>query len=110
MAELDDQWLSILRASAEADSIKLAAARIGYSRSTVSLVLSGKYPGGTAKIRRAVLDNLSDIICPYTAKSMAGAKCARLQSRSMPTSNPSALAHWRACQSCRHKRNDNVKK
>ncbi|UXN07539.1 hypothetical protein [Bartonella sp. HY761] len=82
-------------------SIKATAEHIGYTRSSVSLARSQKYPGDTYKMRRAILQNLSGIVaCPYLQKDLSAKACADFCARSVPTSSRAEVKHWQACQAC----------
>lgn len=95
-------WLTLLRHEVDATSITAAAAKIGYSRPSVSLALAERYPGGTAKIAAAVLSKLQTVDCPFLGQQIKGAECKENAQRSMPTGNPQQLNFWRACQRCTH--------
>ena len=95
-------WLTLLRQEVDATSITATAAKIGYSRPSISLALAGRYPGGTAKISAAVLSKLQVVDCPYLGRQIKGAECKDNALRPMPTGNPQELNFWRACQRCPH--------
>lgn len=93
------RWMRILRDQCDETSITHVADKIGYSRSTISLVLSGKYNGGTDKIAAKVIGTFTDSIqCPHLGHDITQAACADHQSRKMPTSDPAALRHWIVCR------------
>lgn len=92
----------LLAEEAKRSNNAAAAKRIGYSRSSVSLALAGKYPGGVGKLRDAILACLQTVECPHLGDQLSGDDCRAFQARDMPTANPQALAHWRACQICPH--------
>jgi len=95
----EDRWLRILRDQCEQSSITDVAEKVGYGRSAISLALSGKYPGGTAKIAAKVIATFTDSVqCPHLGHDIIQAACADHQSRPMPTSDPAALRHWIACR------------
>ncbi|MGC0153308.1 XRE family transcriptional regulator [Chromobacterium vaccinii] len=98
-------WLDLLRAEAARGSIGTAAAAVGYSRSTVSLVLAGKYPAPVDRIAAAVMLRLAPASthCPYLEQSIERVECQRISSGPVPTHNPLKLAHWRACQQCQNR-------
>ena len=52
---MDGDWRSLLIGEAARTSIAATARRLGYSRTAVSLVLAGKYPGSTDKLAARVL-------------------------------------------------------
>lgn len=96
-------WLAILKQAVEATSMTAVASKLDVSRTTISLVLSGKYPAKTDKIAAKVLDMFARITCIHTGAEITHAECRALSTSAVPTSSPQAMRHWRACQSCAHK-------
>lgn len=96
-------WLTILKLAVEATSMTAVASKLEVSRTTISLVLSGKYPAKTDKIAAKVLDMFARITCVHTCVEITHAECRALSTSAVPTSSPQAMRHWRACQSCAHK-------
>jgi hypothetical protein len=95
----EERWMRILRDQCDLTSITNVAEKVGYGRSAISLALSGKYPGGTAKIAAKVIATFTDCVqCPYLDLDITQATCADHQSRAMPTSDPAALRHWMTCR------------
>lgn len=102
-------WLDLLRAEVVRSSIGAVAARLKkrngnpYSRTAVSLVLSGQY-GDTAGIARAVLEALGSVDCPHLGQSIDMPTCRGMSTRTSPPRQHAAqLRHWRACQTCPHR-------
>lgn len=102
-SETRTHWLDLLRAEAERTSMRSVAARLGYSPTTISLVLSGKYPGRPDKIAKAVLAQLDVVTCPYLRQNLPQVECQRIAHAPAPTHHPMKLSHWRACQGCPHR-------
>jgi len=100
MTTSEPRWLALLRAEAKRTSNVAVAKRLGYSRTTISLVLAGRYPGGTERIAAAVLAELDARDCPYLQQSIQAVECHDIAFGSAPTHHPMKLAHWRACQHC----------
>jgi len=98
-----NDWLTILKQAVAASSITAIADKLDMSRTSISLVLSGKYPAKTDKIAAKVLDMFARITCAHTSVEITHAECRALSTSSVPTSSPQAMRHWRACQSCAHK-------
>ena len=99
----ENKWLEILRQEADRTSITAAAKKIGYSRSSVSLALKGDYPGGIDRLRAAVLEKLTGAVpCPHLKTDLKSSECKDYRTRRMPLSDPKALRHWTACQTCPH--------
>ena len=95
-------WLALLATEAARTSIAATGRRLGYSRTSISLALAGKYPGGTDKLAATVLAILGRRTCPHLGRDVAPAECAG-NAGEMPTSSPAALRLWRACQACPHR-------
>jgi hypothetical protein len=104
-------WLQLLRQAVEAEgsSITTVAAKLGVSRTSISLVLAGKYPAKTDKIEARVLDIYARLICPHTLVEIRHAECRETAAAATPTSSPQAMRQWRACQSCIHKPSEGAK-
>ncbi len=79
------------------------AAELGVSRTTVSLVVAGKYPAKTDRIEQKVLAHYSTVLCPHLQVAIKVADCHAFATRSAPTSSPREMRHWRACQKCPHR-------
>ncbi len=95
-------WLELLRRAVEAPgaSQTTVGKALGLKGSTISLVLSGKYPAKTDKVAARVVAVLGRVHCPHLDEELSGAKCIEFHTRAAPTSSPFAMRHWRACQSC----------
>jgi hypothetical protein len=94
-------WLDLLRAAVPRfGSIQAVADQLDYSRTTLSLVLAGKYGKSTAMLERAVLARLDVVACPHLAAELPRLDCEQLHRRRMPQSDPVKLKHWTACQCC----------
>lgn len=84
------------------------ARRIGYARPSLSLALSGNYTGNTKTIADAYVSYRAQVLCPYATETVSRQYCRDHALADAPTHNPAALRHWRACQGCEH-RPDNEK-
>ena len=94
-------WMELLCDAVSRSSISAVALELGYSRTAISLVLSGKYQGSTARIETAVLDHFVHARhCPVLERVISLKSCSDNTSRPMPTSSPQALRLWRKCQAC----------
>lgn len=93
-------WLTLLEQAVDASNITQVAIKLDVSRTTISLVLAGKYPAKTDKIAIRVLDIYGRIACPFLGVDIVQAECRIHRSSAVPTSSPRAMQHWRACQSC----------
>jgi len=93
-------WLQILRDAVAASSQTTVAERIGMSRTAVSLVLSGKYPGKTDRVADRVLRVFGQVQCTHTGQPIALTVCVSYATRRAPLNNPFELSHWRTCLTC----------
>lgn len=92
------EWMHLLDRAVAATSVAEVARRLGVARSSLSLLINGKYPGGTSKMAERVMDALASP-CPVYGGPITAEACASRRAP-MPTSNPYALRQWRACQLC----------
>jgi hypothetical protein len=96
-------WRDLLRAAVARDTMTAVADRIGLSRTTISLLLAGKYPAKSFDaIERKVRDALDAWHCPFFDAELLGHHCRRYRERPMPRSSARDLRHWRTCQICSH--------
>lgn len=94
-------FVRLLAAEARATDRGKAAARIGMSRTTVSLILANKYSSpSTEHVERRVMEILGRIDCIALGEPLTVEQCQGFYQRSAPTHNPMAMQHWRACQQC----------
>lgn len=93
-------WLKLLTDAAEKSSNQAVADELGVSRTTISLVMNGKYPASTEKIESLVMALYSRVDCPHLGESIPITQCKRHHNENAPTSSPRAMRLWRACQSC----------
>lgn len=100
----DEKWFQVLSAEVKKSSKSEVARLMGYSRTTISLVMSGKYDGGTTAIAAKVMETFTDLVaCPYLNADINKGQCWDHQSRPMPSSDPNQLRHWMSCRSeCPH--------
>ena len=100
------EWMQLLGRAVTATSVTDVARRLGVARSSLSLLLNGKYPGGTSKMARRIMDVLAEP-CPIYGGPRTSESCASHRTEPMPTSNPFALRQWRMCQLCKLWSDDN---
>lgn len=74
-----------------------------YSRTSVSLYLAGKYPGGVKNIEAAIIRRFDRRICPHDQQEKKVEQCIRIVQRGRPLGFRDAEELWLACQSCPHK-------
>lgn len=90
-------WLELLKAEVEKSSVAAVARELDYARPSISLVVHGKYPGKTDRIKARVLAVYADkIACPVTGTPMTRAEFEQIRAAPMPTSNPKRLKQWLA--------------
>lgn len=100
------EWMQLLGSAVAATSVTAVARRLGVARSSLSLLINGKYPGGTDNMAARVMDVLAEP-CPVYGGPRTSDACASRRAEPMPTSNPFALRQWRACQLCKLWSDDN---
>lgn len=93
-------WFTTLAAEVKNRTITAVAEQLGYSRTTISLVMAGKYPVSVTEIARAVEKKLGVVVCKYNEANITPTECRNTASAPAPTHNPSKMALWSACQNC----------
>ena len=93
------EWMHLLDRAVAATSVADVARRLGVARSSLSLLINGKYPGGTDNMAARVMDVLAEP-CPVYGGGRTSESCVSRRAEPMPTSNPFALRQWRMCQLC----------
>jgi hypothetical protein len=95
-------WLDLLATAICENPRGIAgvAEQLGVSRTTMSLVVAGKYPAKTDRIAARVLDTYARIACPHLGITITQSQCRAFAGRSAPTNSPRDMRHWRACQGC----------
>lgn len=100
------EWLSLLQAEkAGGKSIAQIGREIGMKRSSLSLLMSGKYPAGLEKVTRKfepIVLKLygAKVACPHLGHGISLDTCAAHANAPMTMSSPAKLKHWSACQRC----------
>ena len=101
MSPLEPEWLTILKRECEGRSKAAVARELGYARTSVSLVVSGRYGGSPARIAARVMEVFGKPrFCPHLKSEISPVACSDRRSGPMPTSSASDLKHWTACKSC----------
>ena len=96
-------WLDLLRDAVARETIAGVAERVGLSRSTLSLVLAGKYPAKSLNnVEKKVRDALDRWPCPYYGLVIHATDCRAWRERPMPQSSARDIRFWRTCQGCPH--------
>jgi len=94
-------WLDLLRSRVDQlGSIVAVARELGYSRTSISTVLSGNYPAKTTALQNKVVATYTRCDCPYLGRELTAIECRRFRTRPLPQSRPDELRHWSSCQRC----------
>ena len=97
-----EPWLEVLSRAVKASNHTKVAKRLQVSRTSVSLLLAGKYVGSTDRMKgrvEAVLGG-GEVECPHLKAALSAHDCLGWQRRPQPTSAPEDLRHWLACRTC----------
>lgn len=76
---------------------------IGYSRTAVSLFLSGTYGADLNNIESAILAAYDKRDCPHTGDPVAATVCRKKALAPKPFGGNARLDWWNTCQTCPHK-------
>lgn len=99
-AYMSEPWFATLSEEVAASSRQVVAEKLGYSRTTISLVMLGKYPGKTDEVAARVTARLGGFACLYDGQTVTSEQCRKNAKEAAPTHNPSKMAKWSACQNC----------
>lgn len=94
-------WLELLTEAVDASNRAEVAKELGVSRTAVSLLLLGRYPGNTNRMAARILERYARVDCPHTGKNVTPDHCRKFTGQ-VPSSSPAALRQWRACRACPH--------
>lgn len=103
---MNGAWIDALREACKTESQKVVGARIGYSGTVVSQVLSGTYPGNLSSVRERVEGALMGrtVECPVLGE-LARDRCLDHQKRPFSATNPVRVQLYQACRGgCLHSR------
>lgn len=93
-------WRSLLDLQIKAKGRTKVAKELGYSPSTLSMILNEKYQGSTERFEERVMSLYLAVECPHLLRQLEASECRGFRTRSVPTSDPRQLRHWVACQNC----------
>ena len=85
----------------DSGSREAAAKTLSISRTSVSLLLSNRYTGGTGDMEQLIIKELGQVPCPELGQ-ISNAKCQKMRKAPFPSHNPSKIQLWRACWVCEH--------
>ena len=97
---MNEGWFALLKARIAAASLRQVAAELGYSGTTLSLIVHGKYAGKTDRVAAAVAARYETVACPYPGKTIPLHECRSTAQGKAPTHNPMKMQQWLACQKC----------
>ena len=97
---MHEGWFALLKARIAAASLRQVAAELGYSGTTLSLIVHGKYAGKTDRVAAAVAARYETVACPYQGKTIPLHECRSTAQGKAPTHNPMKMQQWLACQKC----------
>lgn len=97
---MNEGWFALLKARIAAASLRQVAAELGYSGTTLSLIVHGKYAGKTDRVAAAVAARYETVMCPYQGKTIPLHECRSTAQGKAPTHNPMKMQQWLACQKC----------
>jgi len=99
-------WIEILKKEVRAKGPKQVAQELGVSRSTVDLVIQGKYQADTKKVQeriKAIYGHNGKVLCPVLGE-ITPLKCADCWNKAkkigMLASNPETLRLYKTCLKC----------
>lgn len=84
----------------------VVADEMGISRTTVSLVHRDKYHASTDKFAQTVMDTYDAFPCDHLGERVTTNACRGFALRAAPTSSAREARHWRACQACPKRPNE----
>ena len=76
---------------------------IAYSRTAVSLYLSGKYHADLASLEKAICRAYDRHECPHTGDTVEPTLCHKKALSPKPFGGAERLAWWTTCQTCQFK-------
>jgi len=99
-------WIEVLRREVAKKGPKQVARELGVSRSTIDLVVQGKYSAGLTKINariEAIYGHNGQVLCPIL-EEIKPARCADLWNKAkkigMRAGNPETLKLYKTCLKC----------
>lgn len=108
---MDTAWFAGLTEEIRRSSTTAVAEKLGFNRTTISLVRNGSGPYGkgrasTKNIELAYRAQYEQLTCPHTQSQVGIIHCRATALRTAPTHNPLQMQQWQACQQCQHKPKD----
>lgn len=100
---MSEKWFDLLKTHIAQKSMNAVARELAYSKTTLSLIMNGKYTGKTDRVRDKVLATYAQVRCPHQNQVIVMSECVALATAAAPTHNPLKMQQWRACQRCPNK-------
>ncbi|MDP7142662.1 MAG: hypothetical protein QGH69_05045 [Alphaproteobacteria bacterium] len=96
-----NDWIFELGKACNETSQRTVAARIGYSPTTISLVLKGNYTGDIKAVENAVRRKLmrSSVCCPVLG-DISATECSTHQKKPFSASSSVRVRLFKACKQC----------
>lgn len=115
VAGYDSHTYELVQAAIAASSMSAVALQLDrgdgrtYSRTAISLYMSGKYGAEVGQIEEAIRARYDLYICPHTGQDISGPDCHRRANAPRPFGGKAKELYWLACQGCAHhnRRKDN---
>ncbi|MGE4298934.1 MAG: hypothetical protein AB7E47_12980 [Desulfovibrionaceae bacterium] len=98
-------WVIALAERCDAEgSQRRVGALIGYSSTTINLVLNNTYKGSLQEVERRVRAIIMRVAidCPLHGE-ISGEECSRQQARPASTANAARVREYATCQRCEHR-------
>ena len=94
-------WIDVLQDECERTSQREVSKKLGYSATTISLVLNGTYKGDLNAVERAVKVKLTtnSVSCPILGQITA-MDCSSHQSKPFSSSSSLRVKLFKACRKC----------
>jgi hypothetical protein len=103
---MSNDWLIVLKEEIARTSMRKAAVKLNYSATTLCMIINGRYPGGTDKIRAAVEAVLMNrtVTCPILDE-IPVPRCRDQAAAPFNSNNAQNIALYRACRVCTNNQN-----
>lgn len=107
-AYMGTEWFNGLKKEIAAASVTAVAARLGISRTTLSVFVNGKGLYGTGGAKPDAIELryrrvFEQLVCTHTGALVGVQHCREIALRPAPTHNPLQMVQWQTCQQCRYK-------
>ena len=98
-------WFNLLTQKVEQLGRRQVESDTGMSKTTLSMVLNGKYNGNLSNIESQVITAYTNITvnCPVLG-TIAVKRCNTEQVKGFSPSNPQRIRLYKACANCPHKK------